>query len=55
MQLLSEGHEGIQLSEGEYKRLIIWMDTNALFYGTFDPADQRRQQRGERIAGPKLE
>jgi hypothetical protein len=55
MQLLSEGHEGVQLSEGEYKRLIIWMDTNALFYGTFDLADQRRQQRGERIAGPKLE
>jgi hypothetical protein len=32
-----------------------WMDTNVLFYGTFDPADQARQQRGERIAGPALQ
>jgi hypothetical protein len=32
-----------------------WMDANALFYGTFDPADQARQLRGERIAGPALE
>jgi hypothetical protein len=31
------------------------MDANALFYGTFDPADQERQRRGERIAGPVLE
>jgi hypothetical protein len=31
------------------------MDTNALFYGTFDPADQARQQRGERIEGPAIE
>ena len=39
----------------EYERLITWMDANALFYGTFDPDDQARQQRGERIAGPMLE
>jgi hypothetical protein len=31
------------------------MDTNVLFYGTFDPADQERQRRGERIQGPKIE
>ena len=39
----------------DFERLITWMDTNALFYGTFDPEDQRRQQRGEQIAGPALE
>ena len=55
MRLLSEGHEGVELSEKELERLITWMDANALFYGTFDPADQQKQQRGERIAGPKLE
>ena len=37
------------------ERLITWMDANALFYGTFDPQDQGRQQRGERIEGPPLE
>ncbi len=54
-RLLSKGHENIKLSKNELESLITWMDTNALFYGTFDPADQRRQQAGERIAGPKLE
>jgi cytochrome c553 len=55
MQLLRKGHEGVQLSDEEFDRLTTWMDANALFYGTFDPEDQRRQQRGERIAGPALE
>jgi hypothetical protein len=50
-----QGHEDVQLSAEEIRRLATWMDTNALFYGTFDPADQKRQQRGERIAGPALE
>ena len=39
----------------EIERLATWMDTNVLFSGTFDPADQARQRRGERIAGPKIE
>ena len=54
-QLLLKGHEGVTLSGEEFERLVTWMDANALFYGTFDPEDQRRQQRGERIAGPALE
>jgi hypothetical protein len=54
-ELLLDGHEDVSLSDEEYERLITWMDTNALFYGTFDPEDQKRQQRGERIAGPALE
>jgi hypothetical protein len=55
MQLLLEGHEDVALSEEEFERLVTWMDANALFYGTFDPEDQQRQRRGERIAGPALE
>lgn len=55
MQLLRNGHYDVQLSPEDKERLVTWMDTNALFYGTFDPADQARQQRGERIAGPALE
>ncbi|MFH1921340.1 MAG: hypothetical protein ABIP48_15855, partial [Planctomycetota bacterium] len=53
--LLLEGHEGVTLSDEELERLVTWMDANALFYGTFDPEDQRRQQQGERIEGPALE
>jgi hypothetical protein len=54
-RLLAKGHEGVKLSDDEQNCLVTWMDANALFYGTFDPQDQRRQQRGERIAGPALE
>ncbi|MCY2950743.1 MAG: hypothetical protein NTU53_02050, partial [Planctomycetota bacterium] len=53
--LLKDGHYKVKLSGEEVERLATWMDTNALFYGTFDPGDQARQQRGERIEGAKLE
>jgi len=55
MKMLLAGHEDVKLSPAEIERLATWMDANGLFYGTFDPADQARQQRGERIAGPALE
>lgn len=55
MALLLKGHGDVTLSAEELERLTTWMDANALFYGTFDPADQKRQQRGERIAGAALE
>jgi len=55
MKLLLEGHYEIELSRHEIERLATWMDANALFYGTFDRADQARQQRGEQIAGPALQ
>lgn len=55
MALLQSGHEGVKLAAEDIERLATWMDANALFYGTFDPEDQQRQLRGERIAGPTLE
>ena len=55
MQMLLRGHHEVTLSGDDIERLATWMDANALFYGTFDVNDQARQQRGERIAGPKLE
>lgn len=55
MALLRKGHEGVKLTDADAERLITWMDANALFYGTFDPADQKRQQLGQLIAGPALE
>lgn len=54
-KMLLQGHGQVKLSAGEWERLVTWMDANALFYGTFDPEDQARQQRGEQIAGPALE
>ena len=53
--LLRQGHADVALPAADFERLVTWMDANALFYGTFDPADQARQRKGELIAGPKVE
>ena len=53
--MLREGHEGVELCDEEFERLITWADNNVLFYGTFDPEDQARQLRGERIKGPLVD
>jgi hypothetical protein len=55
MRELLKGHQDVTLGDDDIERLATWMDANALFYGTFDPAGQARQQRGERIEGPALE
>jgi hypothetical protein len=55
MTLLRGRHEQVELSQAELERFATWMDANALFYGTFDPAGQARQLRAEPIAGPALE
>lgn len=46
---LREGHYDVELGKEDLERLATWMDANALFYGTFDPEQQARQKRGERI------
>jgi hypothetical protein len=53
--MLRDGHRDVKLNNDDFARLTTWMDANALFYGTFDPEDQARQLRGERIAGPALQ
>jgi hypothetical protein len=53
--MLREGHEGVELNDEEFERLITWADNNVLFYGTFDPEGQARQLRGERIKGPLVD
>ena len=55
MAMLQKGHHKVALDDDDMDRLTTWMDSNALFYGTFKPEDQARQLRGERIEGPELE
>lgn len=55
MAMLLDKHQEVSLDKEELERIITWMDANALFYGTFNPEDQARQLRGERIEGPDLE
>lgn len=54
MDMLLQGHHEVNLNNEEVDRLVTWMDANALFYGTFEPQAQARQQSGERIEGPAL-
>ena len=55
IKLLDGGHYDVKLADDDWRRLNTWIDgANALFYGTFDPEDQARQQRGERIERPDL-
>ncbi|MCL2742975.1 MAG: hypothetical protein FWE67_03905 [Planctomycetaceae bacterium] len=50
VKLLDDGHYDVKLSDDDWTRLNTWIDgANALFYGTFDPQEQRKQQLGGRI------
>lgn len=49
LKRLDSGHGGVRLSPSERDRMILWMDSNGAFYGTFDPELQRKQLNGERI------
>ncbi|MCC6231516.1 MAG: hypothetical protein IT580_02675 [Verrucomicrobiales bacterium] len=51
-RFLEPSHGEVRLSAEDRERLYTWMDANALFYGTFDVAEQRKQLTGLRIAGP---
>ena len=43
------------LAPDEIERLATWMDTNVLFYGTFDPADQTTSSgRADQGPGPRV-
>lgn len=53
--ILDRGHYDVKLTPDDWERLNLWLDANALFYGTFQPQDQAKQLRGEHIAGAGLE
>jgi predicted esterase len=52
-RMLDEGHGKVRLTAEEQERLNTWMDANALFYGTFDENEQRKQIVGQVIDGPR--
>ena len=56
VKLLDAGHYDCKLSAEDWERLATWIDgANGLFYGTFNPENQKIQQTGGRIDGPDLE
>jgi hypothetical protein len=53
VKMLENGHNKVELTPGEWERLYTWIDANALFYGTFDVTEQKKQLAGQKIAGPR--
>ena len=45
----------MKLGDNGFRRLATWIDLNAIFYGTTDPAEQARQLCGELIAMPEVQ
>jgi len=52
-KMLDQGHGKVSLTPEDRERLNTWMDANALFYGTFDVNEQKKQLLGQAIEGPK--
>ncbi|MDY0166928.1 MAG: hypothetical protein RBS80_10315 [Thermoguttaceae bacterium] len=55
MHMLREGHEDVALSDEELRRLALWIDLNAIFYGVHLPEDQARMLRGETVEMPEIQ
>jgi len=44
-QMLAKGHNKVELTEEELRRITLWLDCNSNFYGAY--RDTKRQARGE--------
>jgi hypothetical protein len=55
MKLAREDHHGVRLADADVRVLAAWIDCNAIFYGTFDSAEQAKQLAGERVAMPEIQ
>ena len=42
-QMLDAGHHGVQLGEEEWRRLIVWMDCNGVFFGAYHDIEKQGQ------------
>jgi hypothetical protein len=45
----------VQLPPEDRRRLILWLDGNAPFYGTYRPEEQRAQQKGLAVPPPQVQ
>lgn len=45
----------VQWTDAERRRLYLWLDGNAPFYGTYDKAEQVAQREGESIPPPRFQ
>jgi hypothetical protein len=54
-RLNSTHHPPVTLSDEDRRRLYLWLDANAPFYGTYEAEQQQAQQRGKQVAMPRLQ
>ena len=45
----------VKLSDDELRRLYLWLDGNAAFYGAYSEEERMAQRNGEAIPVPALE
>jgi mono/diheme cytochrome c family protein len=55
LAMLAQGHQKVTLTDEEMRRFAEWIDLNALFYGSTDPADIPLMLAGKPVAMPKIQ
>ncbi len=55
MGLLRAGHGKVNLPDEDRRALAAWIDLNAVFFGSYDGADNEKELRGEPIAMPRIQ
>jgi hypothetical protein len=55
LKMLRAGHHHVKLTDDDLRRLAAWIDCNAVFFGSYDPAENAAELRGEAIPMPKLQ
>jgi hypothetical protein len=56
IRMLQAGHEQVELTPDELRRIATWIDMNAVFYGVYEPAEQLKdQQAGKPVPMPAIQ
>jgi hypothetical protein len=55
--ILDDAHHGpaIALPAADRRRITLWLDSNAPFYGTYTPEEQQAQQAGRQVPPPRVQ
>jgi Hydrazine synthase alpha subunit middle domain/WD40-like Beta Propeller Repeat len=55
IKMLRKGHNKVELDDDEFRRLAMWIDCNAIFYGVHEPEGQAVQLAGETVPMPDVQ
>ncbi len=55
LNMLRKGHEKVELDDDELRRIAMWIDLNAIFYGAYLEKRRAAQLAGESIPMPEIE